>query len=91
MTTEVKSNRIFKGGISWEVRSEGNDIYLDSPATDQMRVIHNGYEDLMKEIEDNLPAAQRHKTSVQKIAEFAEQDLAQYAWDNYDMSQPVEN
>lgn len=85
----LKSNQMQRDGLTWEVSANGNDIIIDSLATNTMRIIVNGFEDLQNEVQDNLPAAQRHKTSIQKIAEFAHEDLAQYAYDNFDASTVV--
>lgn len=86
MNYTLKANQIQKEGITWEVREEGNDIILDSVATDTMRVIYNGYEMLLDEVTENLPAGHRHNTSIQKIREIANEELVNFAIDNFDRS-----
>lgn len=82
----MKSNQIQMDGITWEIRENCNDIILDSVATDTMRVIYNGYELLLDEVTESLPAERRHNTSIQKIREIAEASLKEFALDYFDRS-----
>lgn len=85
-TAKLKSNYMQKHGITWEVTANGNDIIIDSIATDTMRVIHNGFENLQDEVQDNLPAGARHTTTIQKISEIAHEMLTEYAIEHFDRS-----